>query len=570
MIPDIPYPPKGVHLGTLQAEALFFVLLSVGVGAAAGAILPYGPFDSIVWAEAYGLATFAAWHSPWNARLIRYHRLAAMIFALVAGNLLGSLLGGFLHSGNPFWLTRLETEALLRHSLTYLGFFVPAVMLVCWNGKNGDLHAQAVEEERNRQEDRRKVAEAEHLLLTTSICPASFVKVLDEAAGLLSGDKTAEARILLEAAARHQREILSRFKDAIPVLPGLSGESPPPKPPVLSYQHLSFRALVFFELLILVISAVESLFLGMPFQEIALFVHMVGWSIVASCALVARLTGGALADAIPLLGGVPLGVIIGKGLLGSVFMGDPLFMVRDPEGIRILPFSLFFSAVGALLVWQHGKSLEARTAYARSAARRADSMRQLVNARICLLRAQIEPHFLFNTLSNIIAQSFRDKRVAKKMIHLLSRLVERSLSREGNGDGTLGDELDGIRTYLDLQGLRIGPRLTWTVDCPDELMSHPFPQLLIQPLVENSIRHGIEAVSGRHLIRVRVGAAARRLTIDITDTGCGIRSGYVNGVGLSNLRERLATHYGSGADLWFLPNDPAGLTARLAIPLMPA
>lgn len=570
MILDIPYSRKDAGLGTLQAEVVFVVLFSVGIGMASETVLSRGMSSSIGWGLAHGMATLAAWRLPWIESLARRHWLAAGFVALVCGNLLGALLGGLFLAGDPLWLTHLEDGAGIHHLTTYLSLCVPVVMLIGWNERINDTLAAAAAEESGRQQARQKLAEAEHLLLTSSIQPDAFIGVLNEAAKLLAADKIRQARSKLEAAAQRTRIMLNRLGMSVPAA-AIDANLAPDENTLLRqmepYRRVTLQGVVLFECLIAAISLAESVVLGRPLLEIAPFVHIVGWSMVVSCIVIAHLTRRTFLDALPLAGGVLLGIVIGKALLGSLFFGDPLFMVSDPDGLKALPFSLFFSFTGTSLMWQHGRALQARLEYARAAAWRVNTGRQLTDARMRMLQAQIEPHFLFNTLSNVIAQSSLDRGAAQRMIALLVQLVGWSMSEGDQRRGTLGDELDGIHAYLQLQGYRIGPRLTWWNDCPVQLRACPLPPLLIQPLVENSIRHGIEAVSGEHVISVRTSRTAHGLAIDVSDTGRGMEPGYINGIGLSNLRERLATHYEGKASLEFLPNHPTGVTARLSIPL---
>jgi sensor histidine kinase YesM len=139
----------------------------------------------------------------------------------------------------------------------------------------------------------------------------------------------------------------------------------------------------------------------------------------------------------------------------------------------------------------------------------AAAERETTEARMQLLEAQIEPHFLYNTMAHVVSLVDTDPATAKGMLERLIALL-RSTANAGNAGGTLQAQIDHLRAYLEILALRMGPRLAWTIDVPSELAALPLPPMLLQPVVENAIKHGLETkVEGGE-----VALAARR------DEGC--------------------------------------------------
>jgi signal transduction histidine kinase len=197
---------------------------------------------------------------------------------------------------------------------------------------------------------------------------------------------------------------------------------------------------------------------------------------------------------------------------------------------------------------------------------RAEHERQLTQTELKLLQAQIEPHFLFNTLSNVLQLVDADPPAAKRMLWNLTSYLRASLHRTRAGATTLGEELDLVRAYLEIQAERMGARLAWRIDCPAELRDLPLPPLLLQPLVENAVRHGLEPSRGGGEVRVRAGREGETLVLEVQDTGVGIGIGSGSGVGLANVRARVrAVSQGQGS-MVIQPNVPRGLCVRIALP----
>lgn len=203
------------------------------------------------------------------------------------------------------------------------------------------------------------------------------------------------------------------------------------------------------------------------------------------------------------------------------------------------------------------------------ARQRASLEAQLSEARLRYLRAQIQPHFLFNTLHGIaglVREGERDEAV--KIIGLLGRLLRRALAADGEAAVELGAELDDLQTYVEIQRMRFGDRLTVTTDVPAALEDIRVPGILLQPLVENSIRHGLGPAGGAvHVSAVRDNGS---VVIRVRDDGAGFDANYREGVGLGNLRARLEAMYGDEAALELCNASPAGADVSIRLPLEPS
>jgi two-component sensor histidine kinase len=206
-------------------------------------------------------------------------------------------------------------------------------------------------------------------------------------------------------------------------------------------------------------------------------------------------------------------------------------------------------------------------------ARQLQAEKKAAEAQLRLLQGQIEPHFLFNTLANVISLIDHDAPKARQMLESFTDYLRSSLTSLRHEQATLGGELDLVQNYLGLLKTRMEDRLQFSISTDDSLRETPLPPLLLQPLVENAIHHGLEPkVEGGH-----VGVSARReggqLVVTVTDDGLGLgatprrKSGA--GMALANLRERLQAQYGDEASLSLSEARP-GTVATLRLPIQPA
>ncbi len=193
--------------------------------------------------------------------------------------------------------------------------------------------------------------------------------------------------------------------------------------------------------------------------------------------------------------------------------------------------------------------------------------KQVIETQLKMLQAQMEPHFLFNTLANIISLTDINPGDARKMLHHLTELLRVSLERSRGETSTLEQEADLLKNYLSIFRMRMGPRLSFAIDIPEGLLSVVFPPMLIQPLVENAVRHGIEPKVEGGIVTVKAILADSCLRLTVADTGLGL-SGQspCEGFGLSNVRARLSALYGDSALLILEENYPCGLTATIEVP----
>jgi len=199
----------------------------------------------------------------------------------------------------------------------------------------------------------------------------------------------------------------------------------------------------------------------------------------------------------------------------------------------------------------------------------AELEKQLAQARLQALQMQLNPHFLFNSLHSISALMHDDVERADSMIARLSDLLRAALESSDTQEVTLREELDLLKRYLAIEQIRFGDRLNVSIDAPPELLDARVPNLILQPLVENAIRHGIEprARSGR--IELRAQSSNGTLVLEVSDNGPGLPSSQPmnEGIGLSNTRTRLRTLYGEAHGFELRQSPEGGLLVRLTIPI---
>jgi signal transduction histidine kinase len=198
----------------------------------------------------------------------------------------------------------------------------------------------------------------------------------------------------------------------------------------------------------------------------------------------------------------------------------------------------------------------------------ADSRRQLLEARLKTLTAQIEPHFMMNTLANLRYLIKADSSSAAKMLDHLADFLQGALERARATNSTLGQELDLVESYLSIMRIRMGERLRYTTDVPADLRELPFPPLLLQTLVENAVTHGIEPSGTTGVVSIVARRENSAIVVSVTDDGVGIANSTdaSRGFGLRNTRERLETFYGGRASLALAAHSPSGTVAAISIP----
>ncbi|GAB4056845.1 sensor histidine kinase [Uliginosibacterium sediminicola] len=202
-----------------------------------------------------------------------------------------------------------------------------------------------------------------------------------------------------------------------------------------------------------------------------------------------------------------------------------------------------------------------------AALREAQGQKAALRAELRLLQAQIEPHFLFNTLANLHSLIGRDDALAKTLLERLNDYLRASLSHSRAEQATLGDEFAMLSAYLAIQQLRMGGRLQTQVELAEALREAAFPPMLLQPLVENAIIHGIEPKLGAGRVSVMAAGDAQQLRIVVEDDGVGFgASTGGSGLGLTNVRERLSALFGSAATLEIRDHAPTGVRVELCLP----
>ena len=232
---------------------------------------------------------------------------------------------------------------------------------------------------------------------------------------------------------------------------------------------------------------------------------------------------------------------------------------------------LFFS----LLFFVKFREARASAALHRAEAERNLLAKQAVEAELKLMQAQVEPHFLFNTLASVQYLTETDPPQANRLLGHLIAYLRAALPSFRAQSSTLGREFDLARAYLEILSMRMGSRLDWRLALPAELGAHPFPPNMLISLVENAIKHGLEpSVDGGTLV-IEARRDSGELAVSVTDGGRGLAAASNGetsgqGVGLSNVRERLAALYGTRGAFTLEAAAPGGTRAIIRLPYEPA
>ncbi len=196
--------------------------------------------------------------------------------------------------------------------------------------------------------------------------------------------------------------------------------------------------------------------------------------------------------------------------------------------------------------------------------------KQAIEAELKLMQAQVEPHFLFNTLASVQFLAETEPPKASLMLGHLIAYLRAALPQLRSNSTTLGQEGDLAQAYLSIMQMRMGTRLRFAIRIPEELRGHRFPPMLLMSLVENAVRHGLEPQAEGGTVELQARHDGRRLIVSVVDNGHGLGNKIGNGVGLTNLRGRLAALYADQARFTLEEVEPHGARATVELPYEPA
>jgi sensor histidine kinase YesM len=238
----------------------------------------------------------------------------------------------------------------------------------------------------------------------------------------------------------------------------------------------------------------------------------------------------------------------------------------DPRAWVSVVIGLFFGGIGGITYFLSERIEQLDAEVKQRQLVQSESEKRELEAHLKLLQAQIEPHFLFNTLANVSSLIESDPAQAKRLLERLNDWLRVALTRARSEHTTLADELTLLENYLQILSMRFGERLRWRIDATNEARRAPFPPMLLQPLVENAVRHGIEPNLDGGTILIHAEMKDAVLRIAVCDDGTGLSDEIKPGTGLLNVRARLKALYGTTGRLTLESNAQGGVTATMEIP----
>lgn len=265
---------------------------------------------------------------------------------------------------------------------------------------------------------------------------------------------------------------------------------------------------------------------------------------------------------------IVMGSFLGTIIAGLVKGRDVRQMFTDRlSGVLItMTLGLGFGCVVVATFIMREKHARDQARFHRAESERHRLERDLLEAKLQLMQAQVEPHFLFNTLANVQHLVETNPPEASRMLESLIQYLRAALPQMRESATNLGREIDMARAFLEIQRVRMGSRLDFAIEVPDALKCHNFPPMMLITLVENAVKHGVDPCCECGSITIRAMEDDGRLRVSVEDTGEGIKPKKGGGVGLANIRDRLKALYGASARLVIEERAPHGVVASIEVP----
>jgi hypothetical protein len=245
--------------------------------------------------------------------------------------------------------------------------------------------------------------------------------------------------------------------------------------------------------------------------------------------------------------------------------GD-MYRVGLGAALILIFIPLFILTVVSKFFIDRSRAAQGMAEVKRKEAEYARMSQQVTEAKLSALQAQVEPHFLYNTLASVQALTEVDPAQANAMTGHLIQYLRNALPKMRESVSTVGQEIELVRAYLNILQMRMGKRLAFEIAVPADLMEAPFPPLMLPSLVENAIKHGLEPQREGGMVTISAYVDGGRLRVTVADTGRGFAETLGSGVGLTNIRERLAALYGDAGKLTLEANTPHGVVATIEVP----
>jgi len=303
--------------------------------------------------------------------------------------------------------------------------------------------------------------------------------------------------------------------------------------------------------------------------------HFVDQLIVGGCVFACI----AIAGLVPAKSTATKHLLIFAAILLGALAGEAIVMLRLPPSPGVSLVAVLFAKAArwlvvaglacAFFVFQR-QAVQAAVQAHESELQRIQLDQQMTEAQLQSLRAQIEPHFLFNTLANVQQLYRTEPERGRRMLASFIAYLRGALPQMRRNETTLKQEVDLARAYLEVLQVRMGERLKVYFDIPKDLAALAFPPLALSTLTENAIKHGLNPLSEGGAIEISACLENRQLKVGVADTGIGLQRSSGTGAGLANLRARLAALYGNTANLALEANVPRGIRATITVPVRAA
>ncbi|KHA59415.1 ATPase [Vibrio variabilis] len=329
----------------------------------------------------------------------------------------------------------------------------------------------------------------------------------------------------------------------------------------------SIRSLILTSLFCMVIAFVTQSIWPSSYMEHLLISIGYGYSAVGTSHLVALFIpslSSRQVTSIGLAGAMTIGTANAYFVLQKY---DEFAQISDLKPVVIL--GLVFTCTCFVFFYAHEQRLIAQKEAEIAKRKQSELEKAMLLSQLKQLQSQIEPHFLFNTLANVSVLIGQDPKQAQLMLERLTDLLRGTLKSSRQEYSSLQTELEMVDAYLAIQQIRLGNRLSYSIDNPIRQEVN-LPPLVIQPLVENAIQHGIEPKVDGGSVHISVQQSDCDLIIEVADSGVGMNSGLGqagHGVGLQNTRQRLKALFGEHANLSLLESQSGGVKAKVSIPL---